>query len=58
MHRLYCGRGLDCAETKAKLWDDYQIRPLIDTRELGRSEKQEPNYTPGQLITRPLYPIG
>jgi hypothetical protein len=49
-------RGLDCAETKAKLWDQHHIRPLIDTRELWRSEKQEPNYEPGQPITRPLYP--
>jgi len=49
-------RGLDCAETKAKLWDEHHIRPLIDTRELWRSEKQAPNYEPGQPITRPLYP--
>jgi Transposase DDE domain len=49
-------RGLDCAETKAKLWDEHHIRPLIDTRELWRSEKQELNYDPGQPITRPLYP--
>ena len=46
-------RGLDCAETKVKLWDEHHIRPLIDTRELWRLEKQEPNYEPGQLITRP-----
>jgi len=49
-------RGLDCAETKAKLWDEHHIRPLIDTRELWRAEKQEANYVPGQAITRPLYP--
>ena len=33
-------RGLDSARTKALLWDDYAIRPLIDTRELWREEKQ------------------
>ena len=49
-------RGLDCAETKAKLWDKYHIRPLIDTRELWRSEKQEPDFDPDRPVTRPLYP--
>ena len=49
-------RGLDCAETKARLWDAYQIRPLIDTRELWREEKQAPDYDPSVPITRPLYP--
>jgi hypothetical protein len=49
-------RGLDCGKTKALLWDQYQIRPLIDTRELWREEKQMPDYDPTQPITRPLYP--
>jgi hypothetical protein len=49
-------RGLDCAETKALLWDDYQIRPLIDVRELWRAEKQDPDFDPSQPITRPLDP--
>ena len=49
-------RGLDCGKTKALLWDEYQIRPLIDTRELWREEKQMPDYDPTQPITRPLYP--
>jgi hypothetical protein len=49
-------RGLDSAETKALLWDDYGIRPLIDTRELWREEKQHPAYDPSQPITRPLFP--
>ena len=49
-------RGLDSGPTKAKLWDDYRIRPLIDTRELWREEKQAPDYDPGQPITRPLNP--
>ena len=49
-------RGLDSAETKALLWDDYPIRPLIDTRELWREEKQLPGYDPSKPITRPLDP--
>jgi hypothetical protein len=49
-------RGLDSAETKALLWDTYDIRPLIDTRELWREEKQHPDYDPNKPITRPLFP--
>ena len=49
-------RGLDCAETKALLWDEYQIRPLIDVRELWRAEKQGPDFDPSKPITRPLDP--
>ena len=54
-HDFSADRGLDCAETKARLWDEYGIRPLIDTRELWREEKQAPDYDPRQTITRPLY---
>ncbi|WP_245232797.1 transposase [Thiorhodococcus minor] len=49
-------RGLDSAETKALLWDDYKIRPLIDTRELWREEKALPDDDPAKPITRPLDP--
>ena len=49
-------RGLDCGPVKAKLWDDYGIRPLIEPRELWKEEKQEGGYDPGEAITRPLYP--
>ena len=49
-------RGLDSAETKALLWDDYGVRPLIDTRELWREEKNLPGYDPSKPITRPLDP--
>jgi hypothetical protein len=49
-------RGLDSAQTKALLWDEYAIRPLIDTRALWREEKQHADYDPSQPITRPLYP--
>ncbi len=48
-------RGLDSAETKDLLWDDYDIRPLIDTRELWREEKQHHDYDPSKPIIRPLY---
>jgi len=49
-------RGLDSAETKALLWDDYRIRPVIDIREMWRDEKGEPIYDPKKPITRSLYP--
>jgi hypothetical protein len=49
-------RGLDSAATKALLWDAHRIRPLIDTRELWREEKQQPDYDPSKPITRALYP--
>jgi len=49
-------RGLDAGGLKKKLWDDYQVRPLIDTRELWREGKQHRDYDPGEPITRPLYP--
>ena len=48
-------RGLDSAETKALLWDDHQIKPVIDIRELWREEKDEPGYDRQQPITRSLY---
>jgi len=49
-------RGLDSGTTKALLWDDYGIRPLIDTRLMWREEKKAKDYDPSQPITRPLYP--
>ena len=49
-------RGLDSGKLKAKLWDEYQIRPLIDTREMWREEKQMPDYDPSKAITRALNP--
>ena len=47
-------RGLDSASLKKKLWDDYQIRPVIDNRELWSEEKKNRNYVAGQKIMRPL----
>lgn len=49
-------RGLDSGKIKSKLWDDHQIRPLIDIRELWREEKQMPDYDPSKPITRSLNP--
>ena len=49
-------RGLDSGPLKQTLWDDYGIRPLIDTREMWRTEKEMPDYDPSQPILRPLYP--
>ena len=49
-------RGLDSAQLKARLWDEHQIRPLIDTRELWREERRLPDYDPDQPITRALDP--
>ena len=49
-------RGLDGGPLKKALWDDYGIRPLIDTRAMWRDEKAEPGYDPSKTILRPLYP--
>jgi len=48
-------RGLDSAEIKALLWDDYHIRPVIDIRQMWREEKNEPGYDPEKPITRALF---
>ena len=48
-------RGLDSAETKALLFDQYGIKPVIDVRQLWRDEKDEPVYDPEKPITRPLF---
>ena len=49
-------RGLDNAPLKARLWDEWTIRPLIDTRLMWRVEKEEPGHDPEQPITRALFP--
>jgi len=48
-------RGLDSADIKAMLWDDYHIRPVIDIRQMWREEKNEPGYDPQKPITRALF---
>ena len=47
-------RGLDHKPTKTMLWDDYQIRPIIDLRKLWGAKKQDGDYDPGKTITRQL----
>ena len=49
-------RGLDNAALKKRLWDEWTIRPLIDTRLMWRAEKEEPGHDPEQPITRALFP--
>ena len=36
---------------KKRLWDKWNIQPLIDTRFLWQAEKEEPGYDPGRPIT-------
>jgi hypothetical protein len=49
-------RGVDSAESKALLWEEYRIRPLLDTPELWRGEKQAPDYDLSTPLTRSLDP--
>ena len=37
-----------------KLWDGWRTRPVIDSRELWKEEKQNRNYVEGQRVMRPL----
>ena len=37
-------RGLDSGSLKKMMWEDHQVRPLIDVRQLWREEKAEPGY--------------
>ena len=47
-------RGLDGAPLKRKLWETWEVRPLIDVREMWREEKAEPGYDPSRPIRRSL----
>ena len=49
-------RGLDSAALKQGLWDQHHIRPLVDIVAHWRAEKQDPDYDPEIIATRPLYP--
>ena len=51
---LSADRGLDSGEFKKKLWEEHQVRPIIDSREMWRQEKQGQSYVEGQKIMRPL----
>ena len=47
-------RGLDAGPLRKKLWDVYEVRPLVDTRETWREEKPAPGYDPAEPILRSL----
>ena len=49
-------RGYDSGSLKARLWDAWRIRPIIDTRRLWRAEKKDPGYDTSKPITRLLDP--
>ena len=49
-------RGLDSGKLKAKLWDRYGVRPLIDTRAMWREEKEVEGFDPSEPILRVLHP--
>ena len=49
-------RGLDSAGIKKMLLDEYNIRPVIDTRQLWRIERNKPDFDPSKPIIRPLFP--
>lgn len=51
---LSADRGLDSGEFKKKLWEQHQVRPVIDNRELWRQEKEGQSYVEGQKVMRPL----
>lgn len=53
---LAADRGLDSAEVNRSLLQDYDIRPIIDNRQMWRQEKEEPGYDPHKPITRSLFP--
>ncbi len=52
--QLSADRGLDVKELYRALFDDYQIEPVIDNRDLWRQEKDEGNYDPQKPILRML----
>ena len=55
--RSFCAdRGLDSGPLRARLFDEYNILPVIDNRKLWREEKKAINYDAKDKVTRPLYP--
>ena len=42
---------LECSQFKATLYDEYEIRPLIDHKLAWRQERQDQNYDPKAPIT-------
>ena len=52
---LSAGWGLDSGGLKATLWDDNQIRPIIDLKQMWREEKNMPGYGPTATLLRPFF---
>jgi len=53
---LSADRGLDSAHNCKVLWDDFNIKPVIDNRQMWSDEKNEQGYDPSKPITRQLHP--
>ena len=53
---LSADRGLDSGPINKALWEDHQIKPVIDSRRLWKDEKNEQDFDPEQEITRALNP--
>lgn len=53
---LTADRGLDSGGVNTVLWEEYGIKPVIDSRRLWKDEKREQGFEPGREITRPLNP--
>ena len=53
---LSADRGLDSGGVNKALWEEHQIKPVVDTRKLWRDEKNEQGFDPSREITRALNP--
>ena len=53
---LSADRGLDSGQVNKELWEEHEIKPVIDTRALWKDEKNEQDHDPSKEITRPLNP--
>ena len=53
---LMADKGLDSAGINRELFEEYGIKPVIDTRALWKDEKNEQGHDPSREITRSLDP--
>jgi hypothetical protein len=53
---LSADRGLDSGPVNKALWEEHQIKPVIDTRKLWKDEKNEQGFDASREITRALNP--
>ncbi len=51
---LTADRGLDSGPFKAQLWDQWQIRPIIDQREMWRVDDKQPDVVKGLSYSKEL----